>query len=135
MRITELVHDLVLMNCPMDKEAGMQLHNDANKWYQKLKDDNVIFDNDLLRIRQSNKDIVAKGGKPALEPVKPFKLRFVKFAEMWYSRYLFAALFVYLVPKIKEYKNGVVYEDDTDSPREQYEKFLEFQRWNKAKQL
>ncbi|MCW3106626.1 MAG: hypothetical protein JWQ09_1132 [Segetibacter sp.] len=71
-------------------------------------------------------------------PLKPLKLdqKIMFYLEQWWMRYLFALLFIYLVPKIKAYMVGDTsrgepgeFEDEDD---DEYEDYKEFKRYKKS---
>ena len=135
MRIYELFHELINKFVPMDDMTKNSLKNDAGNFYTKAvkEAEDITMHNETAKLyNEAHKD--KENFTP--EPMKtmPLKAKIIGFCESWYMRYLFAALFVLLVPKIKAYLNGDPNpEDDEDDSQDDMAEFLEWKRFKASR--
>ncbi|MFT3679200.1 MAG: hypothetical protein QM791_02940 [Ferruginibacter sp.] len=133
MRVYQLGNALAEKFVPMDKSEQDGLKLEAIKAYTTVLDEITYIELENQKILEDNTkkandvDFVPK---PLLK--MQMKHQAIKFLENWWVRYCIAALYIYLVPKIKAFING---ESDTPSPEdeqasqfEQYRAFMDFQR-------
>jgi hypothetical protein len=137
MKIYQLFHALIEKFVPMDKSTQDQLQIEAVNYYGKILDEARYIDLENEEINATNKQM---SNDVTYEP-KPLKKHALKhkaimFLDQWYMRYIFAILFIYLVPKIKAFINGETSteqdEDEDENPQHEYQQFLEFQRFKKS---
>lgn len=134
MRVYELVHELINKFVPMDELTKVSLKNDAAAFYSKSvaeKEQLERQNKEALDFNEKFKN--EKDFKP--ERINPLKMqhKVIDVFESWYMRYIFAILFVILVPKIKDYINGdnqPIEEEDNDS--DELSQYLEFKRFKQS---
>lgn len=131
MRIYELLHEVIVKFAPMDSVQAGTLKNDAAAKYGKLLDsaETIVQQNEATRaLNEQNKD------NPEWTPKQETPLTRVQkavwFSNQWWARYVFAILFIVIVPMIKNYINGQKDEPE-DEEQSMLERFMEFERLNK----
>lgn len=131
MRLYELLHELIIKFAPMDSVQAGTLKNDAAAKYGKMLDtaETIVNQNEAIRaVNEQNKDnpeYTAKQEQPLTLVQK-----LVWMSNQWWARYIFAILFIVLVPMIRNYINGQK-DENHDDEMSDLEKFMEFQRLNK----
>lgn len=134
MRIYELLHALVDKFVPMDEVTKSQLRNDAMSFYSKVVDEKLRIEGQIKEALQWNNNEELKKEKdfkPMSVPTLSLKHKVTGMFEQWYMRYLFAILFVVLVPKIKDFMNGEKDEPDDDDGDSEFEQYMNFKRMQK----
>lgn len=131
MRIYELFHEVIVKFAPMDSVQAGTLKNDAAAKYGKLLDsaETIVQQNEATRaLNEQNKD------NPEWTPKQETPLTMVQkavwFSNQWWARYVFAILFIVIVPMIRNYINGQKDEPE-DEEQSMLERFMEFERLNK----
>lgn len=132
MRIYQLFHTIIDRFVPMDEGSKNELQLEASKHYMLIKNES-----DLITLEnQKNIDWNNANPNEDRKPVKALavKHKAIQFLELWWVRYLIAASFVFLVPKIKQIINGEFGEDggDQDDGMNEFEEFKNFQRYKKS---
>lgn len=132
MRIYQLVHNLVERYAPMDEKSKNELLLSATDAYNKVKDDSTLID-------MENKDIdvynAAHPDEPKAQLKKKLQHKGIDLCEKWFMRYLFAILFVVLVPLVQNYFFGRKDEgEDIDDEESELEDYMEYKRYKKRMQ-
>lgn len=140
MRIYQLLHELVARFTPMDDTTKLDLQTGAVSMYDKLKLEAINLGDEIKRIEAVNAEN-AKYNETLAEdsadkiPMKPIpkltiKHKAVQLCESVYMRYLFAILFIYLVPKIKQFMNGETSGEEVEEDDEfnEYKDFMRFKK-------
>lgn len=133
MKAPNFLHELVSRFVPMDEVEKMNLKNDTSTEYVKILAEiqNIEMENQLAASdNQTNKD---NPDWKVLE-MKPLKMkhRIVKAFESVLGRYIFAILFVALIPVIRNIINGEPKEDEPEDEQSDLGLFMEFQRMKKS---
>lgn len=132
MKAPNFLHELVSRFVPMDEVEKMNLKNDTSTEYVKILAEiqNIEMENSLAA-----SDNITNQNNPdwkVLE-MKPLKMkhRIVKAFESVLGRYIFAILFVALIPVIRNIINGEPKQDEPEDEQTDLELFMEFQRMKK----
>ncbi|MEO8933122.1 MAG: hypothetical protein ABI295_02355 [Xanthomarina sp.] len=148
MKIFELFHGLIEKFVPMDKTTTSELQTEAIIFYNTALDEAKELEKKNLEIHAYN---LAHQSDEEFQPKRlltlSLKSRIIGILNAWYVRYIIAILFIYLVPKIKNYMNASMLMSDRDDnddyddlddfdpngeneEAELFEQFLEFKRRN-----
>ncbi|MEO5892128.1 MAG: hypothetical protein ABIQ31_17915 [Ferruginibacter sp.] len=136
MRIYQLFHALIEKFVPMDKSTQDDLQLEAVKFYNQALEEKIFIDisnEEIVKDNSTNFNVDGYDKKA----VKPYKLKHkvIGFLDQWYIRYLNALLFIYLVPKIKNFINGdseAEEGDDEEEDQGDFKQFMEYQRYKKS---
>lgn len=129
MRIYQLFHAVIDRFVPMDDVAKNELQIEAAKAYGAIKaDGDRIVTTNQQNINWNMENPDAEQPKPV--EALSVKHRVIQFLEQWWIRYIIAASFVFIVPRIKKIINGEPDDDDGDDVGDSnmFEEFQEFQR-------
>lgn len=134
MRIYRLAHAIVSRFSAMDETEANDLNLEAMNAY------NDALDNAKFKIKHNDNVEKAKAGlhvdkdgEVGMDASAQKKLpitisdKLVLLAERWYMRYLFAVLYIFAVPSIKDYMNGVSGKEDEDDA-EDFEEMMKFMK-------
>lgn len=134
MLLPDLLHELVTKFVTMDDMTKLNLKTDGGNEYVKYKVERlkIIEENKAAQeLNESSKH------EPNFVPIPLKKLswyhKMIGLCETVWARYLFAALFIALVPVIRNWINGEPKDDGEDeAPQSDLEMFMEFQRMRKS---
>ncbi|MGN6437533.1 MAG: hypothetical protein ACTHMM_13415 [Agriterribacter sp.] len=134
MRIYELFQKLIERFVPVDKTSNNELSLEAANSYMQIKHDyERIIQENQKNIEWNNENPDAENKKPVVSLTMKHKI--IQFLEQWYIRYLLAASYIFLVPKLKEIMAGKAMSEDGDEDEEdganEFEEFKAFQRFRK----
>ena len=138
MRIYELFHSLVTRFAPMDKSTENDLQLEAVNYYNKIAFEakEIAVKNEASAEYNRLNDETVGFVEKTMQPLK-LKHRIIGYLESWYVRYIIALAYIYLVPKIKDFINGVSNVDglegsEEDEEQSEFDDFKEFQRYKKS---
>ncbi|OJY90618.1 MAG: hypothetical protein BGP13_19530 [Sphingobacteriales bacterium 40-81] len=118
----------------MDETSKNELQLEAAKHYTALKVD-------AERIMKENQQAIEYNSHNPEEQKPLLKLsiqhKVIQFLELWYVRYILAASYVWLVPRVKEILSGKPSSDEGESEdegnnMEMFEEFKNFMRFKKT---
>jgi hypothetical protein len=132
MRIYQLFHTIIDRFVPMDEGSKNELQVEASKHYMLIRNEAELISLE----NQKNVDWNAANPEETPKPLRALSLKHkaIIFLELWWVRYLIAASFVFLVPKIKQIINGEFGREDDgeDDSMNEFEEFKNFQRYKKS---
>lgn len=133
MRIYELLHEVIVKFAPMDSVQAGTLKSDAAAKYGQLLDtaETIVQQNEAIKaLNEQNKD--NQDWTPKQETKLTLTQRLIWMSNQWWARYVFAILFIILVPVIRNYINGQKDEPEDDE-QSMLERFMEFERMQKSR--
>lgn len=134
MRIYELFQKLIERFVPVEKSSQNELQLEAANSYMKIKHEyeNIIAQNQK-NIEWNNENPDAEEKKPVVSLT--LKHKAIQFLEQWWIRYIIAASYIFLVPKLKQIMAGQTESDlegEEDDSVNDFEEFKAFQRFKKS---
>lgn len=134
MKIYQLLDALFSKFVPMSEHDKLELQSGAMDWYNKQLDKAVIREQKNKEIIEENEAFMDDADykpKPTLKPTLSENI--FKHLDAWYSRYLFAAAFIFLVPLIKSFINGEFFGSEDSEPESDFslDDYMEFKRLQK----
>jgi len=96
MNLIRLIMRLLYKFTPVEEEEYRKINDEAEQWWLSVRIDEEAG---------TDKD---KTGHPKS------LVSFAKFAEMWYSKVVFAFLYIYMVREIMDYLNGPKEESESE---------------------
>lgn len=132
MKIYQLLHNLVDKFAPMSEADSINLLSKSSSSYGLLvnKANKILEDNAAVDLYNYENMVDIDEGKLQPKVVKPLPLdcRAVLLCEKWFMQYVFAILFIILVPKLKAYINGEKSDKDFQ-PDNEFEDFMAYKRF------
>jgi hypothetical protein len=130
MRAYEFLHQVASKFAPMDESQRTELLGEAITEYKTFVD--------TYRVKVQANEVNTRwnldhASDPDFEPralyVMTFKDKIAEFIEKWWMRYLFAMLYVWIVPVLHRYMQGGDDEEEDDDDSD----FMEYMRFKKMK--
>lgn len=130
MKITQLFDSLTRKFVPMPEGDLLELTTESTKSYRESLEsakEILAYNKLVLDKNKAMKD--QEGYVPERLQTMPVKERIVLWLDQWYVRYVMALLYIYLVPKIKNFMLGITdNNEDDDNEDEDFEDYKEMKR-------